>query len=54
MPLPIGKGILELEERLVSLRISFTKIRQCGYKADQMGLIGSIINVPINMQIIQK
>ena len=54
MRLPIVQWILELEERLVSIRIEFEKIRQCGYKWAQMGLIGSIINVPVTTEIIQK
>ena len=44
----------ELEERLVALRISFAQIRKCGYKRSQMGLTGSIINVPVHMDIVQK
>ena len=44
----------ELEERLVSLRIYFAQIRQWGYKRSQMGLTGTIINVPVHMDVIQR
>ena len=52
--IPIMQGISGLKERLVSIRIVFAQIRQCRYKRAQMGLIGSIINVLANMEIIQK
>lgn len=32
MHLPIVQGLSKLEERLVSIRITFSQIRQCGYK----------------------
>jgi hypothetical protein len=54
MPLPIASTLSELEERLVSLRIAFAQIRQWGYKQSQMGLTGSIINVHVHMDIVQK
>jgi exonuclease III len=54
MPLPMVKELSELEERLVSLRIAFAQIRQWGYKRSQMGLTGSIINVPVHMDVVQK
>jgi len=53
-PLSIVATLSELEERLVSLRIAFAQIRQWGYKRSQMGLTGSIINVPAQMDIIQN
>lgn len=53
-PLQIVTTLSELEERLVALRIFFSQIRQCGYKRSQMGLTGSIINVPVHMDIVQK
>lgn len=43
----------QLEERLVSLRIPFAQIWQLGYKKSQIGLIGSIIKVSINIDFIQ-
>jgi hypothetical protein len=54
MPLPMVKTLYELEERLVSLRIAFAQIRQWGYKRSQLGLTGSIINVPVQMDVVQK
>jgi len=38
----------------VSLRISFAQIRPWGYKRPQMGLTGSIINVPVQLDVVQK
>ena len=52
--LPIGQQLPELEERLVFKIIAFSQIRKCEYKHVQMGLMGSIINVLVNMDIIQK
>ena len=52
--LQIVTTLSELEERLVALRIPFAQIRQCGNKQSQMGLTGSIINVPVQMDIVQK
>ena len=46
-PLQTVTTLSELEERLVALRIPFAQIRQCGNKRSQMGLTGSIINVPV-------
>jgi hypothetical protein len=54
MPLPMVKTLSELEERLVSLRIAFAQIRQRGYKRSQLGLTGSIITVPVQMDVVQK
>jgi len=54
IPLPTENTLLDLEERLVSLRIAFAKIRQWGYKQSQIGLTGSIINVPVHMDVVQK
>jgi hypothetical protein len=54
MPLPMVKTLSKLEERLVSLRIAFAQIRQWGYKRSQLGLTGSIINVPVQMDVVQK
>ena len=45
---------MELEERLVSLRIVFSQIRPWGYKRPQMGLTGSIINVHVQLDVVQK
>ncbi|XP_059077054.1 uncharacterized protein LOC131876217 [Cryptomeria japonica] len=53
-PLQYVQILTQLEERLVSLRIAFAQIWELGYKRSQMGLTGSIINVPVNMNIIQK
>jgi hypothetical protein len=53
MPLPMVKTLSKLEERLVSLRIAFAQIRQWGYKRSQLGLTGSIINVPVQMDVVQ-
>jgi hypothetical protein len=38
----------------VSLRIAFAQIRPWGYKRPQMGLTGSIINVPVQLDVVQK
>lgn len=38
-----------LEERLVAPRMAFVEIRQLGYKRAQIGLIGTIINIPANL-----
>lgn len=43
-----------LEERLVSLCITFAQIRQLGYKRAQYGLNGTIINVPIDFDKVQQ
>jgi hypothetical protein len=53
-PLPDVSALTELEERLVSLRIAFAQIRPWGYKRPQMGLTGSIINVPVQLDVVQK
>jgi hypothetical protein len=53
-PLPDVSTLTELEERLVSLRIAFAQIRPWGYKRPQMGLTGSIINVPVQLDVVQK
>ena len=53
-PLHTMATLSELEERPVSLRISFEKIRQWGYKLSQMGLIGTIINVPVHIDVIER
>ena len=45
---------MELEERLVSLQISFAQIKPWGYKRPQMGLTGSIINVLVQLDVVQK
>jgi hypothetical protein len=54
MSLPVTSTLSELEERLVSLRIAFAQLRQWGYKRSQMGLTGSIINVHVHIDIVQK
>ena len=54
IPLSLVGTLSELEERLVSLQIAFAQIRQWGHKRSQMGLAGSIINVPVHMDIVQK
>jgi hypothetical protein len=55
MSLPIASTLSQLEERLVSLRIAFEQIRKWGYKRSHMvGLTGSIINMPIHMDIFHK
>lgn len=54
IPLPTVNTLSNLEERLVSLRISFSQIRQWGYRRSQIGLTGSIINVPAHMDVVQK
>jgi hypothetical protein len=38
----------------VSLRIAFAQIRPWGYKRPQMGLTGSIINVHVQLDVVQK
>jgi hypothetical protein len=38
----------------VSLRIAFSQIRPWGYKRPQMGLTGSIINVLVQLDVVQK
>jgi len=53
-PLPDVTTLSKLEERLVSLRIAFAHIRPWGYKRSQMGLTLSIINVPIQRDVVQK
>jgi hypothetical protein len=53
-PLPDVSTLTELEERLVSLRIAFAQIRPWGYKRPQMGLTGSIINVHVQLDVVQK
>jgi hypothetical protein len=53
-PLLVVSALMELEERLVSLRISFAQIRPWGYKRPKMGLIGSIIIVPVHLDVVQK
>ena len=53
-PLHTVETLSELEERLVSLRIAFAQIRKWGYKRSQMGLVGSIINVHVHMDVIQR
>lgn len=53
-PLHYVQNLSLLEERLVSLRIAFAQIWELGYKRSQIGLTSSIINVPVNMNIIQK
>jgi hypothetical protein len=45
---------MELEKRLVSLRISFSQIRPWGYKRPQMGLTGSIINVLVQLDVVKN
>jgi hypothetical protein len=53
-PLPDVSALTELEERLVSLRIAFAQIRPWRYKRPQMGLTGSIINVHVQLDVVQK
>ena len=38
-----------LEERLVAPRMDFSQTRQLGYKISQIGLTGTIINVPSSL-----
>ena len=45
--------LTSLEERLVSLHIAFAQIRQLGFKISQFGLIGTIINVPVDIDKVQ-
>ena len=52
-PLQYVQQLTKLEEHLVSLQIAFAQIWELGYKRSQVGLIGSIINVPVNTKIIQ-
>ena len=52
--LPTVNILSDLEERLVSLRIAFAQIRQWGHRRSQIGLTGSIINVLVHMEIVQK
>jgi len=52
--LPTVNILSDLEERLVSLRIAFAQIRQWGHRRSQIGLTGSIINVSVHMDIVQK
>ena len=40
--------LTQLEERLVAPRMAFAQIKQLGYKRAQIGLTGTIINVPAN------
>jgi hypothetical protein len=54
MPLQYVSSLTELEERLVSLRIAFAQIMLWGYKQPQTGLTESIINVPIQLDVVQK
>lgn len=42
------KDLLPVEERMISLRISFMKIRQLG-RDKQYGLHGNCVNVPIDV-----
>lgn len=44
--------LTQLEEHLMSSRIAFVQIYKLGYKKSQIGLIGSNINIPINIDII--
>jgi hypothetical protein len=53
-PIQDVKILSQLEERLVSVRIIFAQIWELGYKRSQVGLTGSIINVPVNVNIIQN
>ena len=53
-PLEHIKVLSQLEERLVSLRIAFAQIWELGHKRSQLGLTRSIINVPVNLNIVQK
>ena len=46
--------LTQLEEQLVSLRIAFAHIWELGFKRSQIGLTGSIINVPVDMNIVQR
>lgn len=50
----IVHSLTGLEERLVSLRISFAQIRQLGYKRAQYGLNGTIINVHVDFNRVQQ
>jgi hypothetical protein len=45
--------LTSLEERLVAPRMDFCKIRELSYKKAQIGLTGTIINVPANLDKIQ-
>ena len=46
--------LTQLEECLVSLRIAFAQIWELGYKRSQVGLTGSIINVPVDTNVVQR
>jgi hypothetical protein len=48
----IVNSLISLEDRLVSLHIAFTQICQLGYKRSQLGLIGTIINIPYDVALI--
>jgi len=52
--MPVVSTSSELEERLVSLRISFAHIRPWGYRQSQMGLTRSIVNVHVHIDVVQK
>ena len=47
--LPSMSALTSLEESLVSPRITFAHIRQLGYRRAQLGLTGTIINVPADL-----
>ena len=48
------KCLSQLKERLVFLRISFAQIWEPGHGRSQMDPIGSIKNVPVNLNFVQK
>ena len=52
--LPLVATLSKLGKVFVSLRIGFAQMRQWGYKLSRMGLMGSIINVLVHMDIVQK
>lgn len=52
-PLVHTSTLSKLEERLASLQIAFAQIWQLGHKRSQIGLTGTIINVPTYINIIQ-
>ena len=43
--------LTQLEEHLVSLQITFAQIWELRHKRSQVGLTGSIINVPVDTNV---
>lgn len=53
-PMQDVQMLTQLEERLLSLRIAFAQIWELGHRRSQVGLTGSIINVPVDTNVIQR